>query len=104
MCLRNVRESVCVCTHAGTRAHVDVCACAHACLRVVRACLRVVRACVRERLRETGRDGCALPQPTAHHEISQKDLISEPEVSQSFQKDLNIEDLCVVSRQEEDSF
>lgn len=97
MCLRNVRESVCVCTHAGTRAHVDVCACAH-------ACLRVVRACVRARLRETGRDGCSLPQPTAHHEISQEDLISGPGASQSFQKDLNIEDLCVVSRQEEDSF
>lgn len=70
----------------------------------MRACVWCVRACVRARLRETGRDGCSLPQPTAHHEISQEDLISGPGASQSFQKDLNIEDLCVVSRQEEDSF
>ena len=51
-----------------------------------------------------GADGSSLPQPTAHHEISQEDLVSGPGASQSFQKDLKIEDLWVVSRQEEDSF
>lgn len=91
------RKRVCLCVATQARMRTCVCAC-------VPACGACVRACVKERLRETGRDGSSLPQPTAHHEISQEDLVSGPGASQSFQKDLKIEDLWVVSRQEEDSF
>lgn len=65
-----------------------------------------VGACVKEREveRKVGRDVSSLSQPTAHYETSQEALVSEPGASQSFQKDLKIENLWVVFRQEEDSF
>ena len=65
------RKRVCLCVATQARMRTCVCAC-------VPACGACVRACVKERLRETGRDGSSLPQPTAHHEISQEDLVSGP--------------------------
>lgn len=74
-----------------------------ACVWCVRACVWCVRACVR--LRETG-EGlvCITSAHSPTMKFLRKDLISNLRESPSlFQKDLNIEDLCVVSRQEEDS-
>ena len=58
----------------------------------------------REVERKMGRAVSSLSQPTAHCETSQEDLVSGPGASPSFQKDLKMENLWVVFRQQEDSF